>query len=163
MERKQGLPPVVASNARLLILGSLPGEDSLRAERYYAHPRNHFWRLLGELLEKPLAELPYEDRLEALGRRRIALWDVIASARRQGSLDQQLRDVSCRDLGAFVAGLPDLRAVAFNGATAAKLGRRALQGCGLVLVDLPSSSPAFTLPFAAKAERWNALKPLLVD
>lgn len=161
--RKHGLPPVAAPTARLLILGSLPGEESLRAEHYYAHPRNHFWRLLGQVLAEPLADLAYEDRLIRLLDRRVALWDVIGSARRQGSLDQQLRDVTARDLPAFVAGLPALRAVAFNGATAARIGRRALGPSPLSLIDLPSSSPAFTLPFAAKAERWSVLGPLLVD
>jgi hypoxanthine-DNA glycosylase len=160
---KHGLPPVAAPDARLLILGSLPGEASLRAERYYAHPRNHFWRLIGDLLGEPLAELGYEERLRALKRRRVALWDVIGSARREGSLDQQLRDVSARDLAGFVATLPDLRAVAFNGATAARIGRRALGGTKLELIDLPSSSPAFTWPIAKKAERWSRLAPLLID
>lgn len=160
---RHGLPPVATPDARLLILGSLPGEESLRAERYYAHPRNHFWRLVGDMLGEPLAELGYEERLSALRRRRIALWDVIGSARRQGSLDQQLRDVSARDLVAFVAGLPELRAVAFNGATAARIGRPSLDGTRLTLVDLPSSSPAYTLPYGEKAGRWARLAPLLVD
>lgn len=163
MTIKHGLPPVGASDARLLILGSLPGEESLRAERYYAHPRNHFWRLIGDLIGEPLPEFGYEERLDRLKRRRIALWDVIGSARRVGSLDQQLRDVSSRDLADFVADLPELRAVAFNGATAARLGRRALGATPLSLVDLPSSSPAYTMPFAVKAERWAVLRPLLVD
>ncbi len=162
-DRKHGLPPVAGSDARLLILGSLPGEESLRAERYYAHPRNHFWRLLGQVLGEPLADLSYEERLAVLVRRRIALWDVIGSARRQGSLDQQLRDVTARDLPAFVADLPELRAVAFNGAAAARIGRRALGLSRLALIDLPSSSPALTLPFEVKAERWSDLGPLLVD
>jgi hypoxanthine-DNA glycosylase len=158
-----GLPPIAAPDARLLILGSLPGEASLQAERYYAHPRNHFWRLVGEVVGEPLDSLGYDERLAALKRHRIALWDVIASARREGSLDQSLRDVEARDLPAFVASLPELRAVGFNGATAARIGRKALGATNFTLFDLPSSSPAFTLPIAAKAERWSVLKPLLVD
>jgi hypoxanthine-DNA glycosylase len=161
---KHGLPPVAAPNARLLILGSLPGEESLRAERYYAHARNHFWRLTGEVVVgEKLDALGYDQRLDALKRHRIALWDVIGSARREGSLDQSLRDVEARDLPTFVASLPELRAIGFNGATAARIGRRALGSTSLTLVDLPSSSPAFTLPFAVKAERWSVLRPLLVD
>lgn len=162
-EVKHGLPPVFAENARLLILGSLPGEQSLRAERYYAHPRNAFWRLLGGVLGEDLQDLAYDRRLALLMERRVALWDVIGSARRRGSLDQQLRDVTARDLSSFVQALPQLRAVAFNGATAARLGRKGLGGASLLLIDLPSSSPAFTLPFAVKAERWAELRPLLVD
>jgi len=162
-ERKHGLPPIARKDARLLILGSLPGDASLRAERYYAHPQNQFWRLLGTVLDEELAGLGYERRLAVLQERRVALWDVIGSALRRGSLDQQMREVEARDLESFVVTLPALRGVAFNGASAARLGRRVLQDSKLTLVDLPSSSPAYTLPFAAKAERWNALRPLLVD
>lgn len=160
---KHGLPPVARPDARLLILGSLPGERSLEEARYYAHPQNHFWRLVGEVLGTDLASLPYEARLATMAEHRVALWDVIGSARRQGSLDAELRDVEARDLGRFVAGLSDLRAVAFNGATAAKIGRRMLAGTSLELLDLPSSSPAYTLPFATKAERWAVLVRYLVD
>jgi hypoxanthine-DNA glycosylase len=163
MTRKEGLPQIASANARLLILGSLPGEASLAAERYYAHPQNHFWRLLGQMLGTDLASLPYEDRLTVLQQRRIALWDVIASARRNGSLDQQLREVAPRDLKGFVAGLPELRAIGFNGKTAATLGRKALGSTPLALIDLPSSSPAYTLPFTAKAERWAPLRAWLLD
>jgi hypoxanthine-DNA glycosylase len=158
---KHGLPPVARSDARLLVLGSLPGEASLRAARYYAHPRNGFWRLMEGVTGVALDALPYDERLTRLAERRVALWDVVHAARREGSLDGRMRGVETRDLAAFVAGLPELRAVGFNGGTAARLGRRALAGTGLALVDLPSSSPAFTLPFAAKAERWAALAAFL--
>lgn len=154
---KHGLPPVVRPDARLLILGSLPGEASLRAARYYAHPRNQFWHLMQGVVGAPLDALDYHERLEELGTRRIALWDVVHTARRSGSLDGAMREIEARDLAGFVAGLPELRAVAFNGGTAARLGRRALAGTTLALVDLPSSSPAYTLPFAEKARRWTAL------
>ncbi|GAA4012894.1 DNA-deoxyinosine glycosylase [Sphingomonas swuensis] len=162
-ERKHGLPAVARADARLLILGSLPGEASLREQRYYAHPRNGFWSLLGSVVGEPLASLDYEQRLERLVERRVALWDVIDSARRSGSLDQSMREVEPRDLAAFVATLPDLRAVGFNGAAAARLGRRALDPGTLRLIDLPSSSPAHTLPLATKAERWSVLASALVD
>jgi hypoxanthine-DNA glycosylase len=160
---KHGLPPIARSDARLLILGSLPGEASLAAERYYAHPQNHFWRLLGEVIGQDLQSLGYDERLASLQRHRIALWDVIGSAKRKGSLDQHLRDVAPRDLEGFVTSLPDLHAIGFNGQTAATLGRKALGPTLLALVDLPSSSPAYTLPFAAKAERWAALRAWLLD
>ena len=159
--RKHGLPPAMRGDARLLILGSLPGEASLAAGRYYAHPRNHFWRLLEVVTGKPLETLGYEERLERLVARGIALWDVIHAARREGSLDQAISQVEQRDLAGFVRGLPDLRAIGFNGGTAARIGRRALGRSELALVDLPSSSPAYTLPFADKAERWAALSAFL--
>lgn len=159
--RKLGLPPVVRPDARLLVLGSLPGEASLRAQRYYAHPQNQFWRLMAGVIGEPLASLDYAERLDRLVEHRIALWDVIHAARREGSLDAAIGAVEMRDLSTFVSGLPALGAVAFNGGTAARLGRKALARSGLVLVDLPSSSPAYTLPFADKAARWAALAAIL--
>src|SRR3954454_4986125 len=89
---KFGLPPVARSDARLFILGSLPGDASLAARRYYAHPSNQFWCLLGSAVGEQLQTLPYDERLHRLANRRIALWDVIASATRGGSLDQAIRE-----------------------------------------------------------------------
>ena len=155
---KSCLPPVVSPDVRLLVCGSLPGEASLRAERYYAHPQNQFWRLLGWVLGEPLAELTYEERLGLLLRRRVGLWDTVATARREGSLDGAMRDISANSLAELAVTLPRLEAVGFNGAMAGRLGRKALAASGLALVDLPSSSPAYTLPFAAKAERWAVLR-----
>ena len=153
--------PVGSENAVLLVLGSLPGEASLAAQRYYAHPQNQFWRLLGAALGESLPELGYGERIARLAERRIALWDVVGEARRQGSLDGSIRAASANPLREFVAGHPGLAAVAFNGQTAARLGRKALAGlCGPELIDLPSSSPAYTLGFAEKAARWAVLGPL---
>lgn len=157
---KRSFPPVVDSHTRLLILGSLPGEASLAAQRYYAHPRNGFWPLLGSALGIDLVGLRYEARLDALRARRIGLWDVVAGATRQGSLDGAIRNAAANDLAALVAVLPDLRAIAFNGKTAAKIGRRALGETSLTLVDLPSSSPAYTLSFDDKAACWAQLAAL---
>ncbi|GAA4026279.1 DNA-deoxyinosine glycosylase [Sphingomonas rosea] len=159
--RKLGLAPVARADARLLLLGSLPGEASLKAERYYAHPQNQFWRLLGEVIGEPLAALDHDARLETLLDRRIALWDVVHAARREGSLDQRMAKIEVRDLAGFVAGLPGLRAIGFNGATAAKLGRKKLGATHLALVNLPSSSPAHTTAFGDKLSRWRALAPFL--
>jgi hypoxanthine-DNA glycosylase len=156
---KSCLPPVVSPEVRLLICGSLPGEASLLAERYYAHPQNQFWRLLGGVVGEPLAGMDYEERLGALLDRSIGLWDVVASARRTGSLDGAMREIEANPLSQLVDTLPRLEAVAFNGGTAAKIGRRALAGTKLALIDLPSSSPAYTLKFADKAARWDALRP----
>lgn len=157
-ERHIGFEPVVDTDTRLLILGSLPGDASLRAARYYAHPRNAFWRLLGGVLGEHLDTLAYEARLERLKARRVGLWDVIASAERSGSLDAAVRSPQAADLRGLVAVLPELRAVAFNGGLAARLGRRILEDqADLVLLDLPSSSPAHARPLAEKAARWAAL------
>ena len=154
---KQGLAPVARPDARLFILGSLPGDASLSAARYYAYPQNQFWRLVGEAIGEDLAALEYGSRLQRLAERRVGLWDVIASAQRRGSLDQAIRDVGHNPLADFFSSFAQLQAVAFNGATAAALGRRLLGGTGLTLIDLPSSSPANTRPFAEKAEAWRLI------
>lgn len=155
------MAPVGSRDARLLILGSLPGEASLKAQRYYAHPQNQFWRLLSTAIGEDLASLEYDARLARLAARDIALWDVVGEARRQGSLDADIRGATPNALASYVATHPRLRAVAFNGQTAARLGRLALAGAeGLQLIDLPSSSPAYTLPFAWKVERWAELGAL---
>lgn len=110
-----------------------------------------------------LVAMPYDERLTALTTARVALWDVIADAERTGSLDSAIRDPEFADLAALAASLPDLRAVAFNGGTAARTGRRLLSGVSTAtLVDLPSSSPAHAaLPFEAKAAAWERLKAWL--
>jgi len=162
MNLKSSMAPVGVSDARLLLLGSLPGDASLAAQRYYAHPTNQFWRLLGTVLEEPLADVPYEQRLARLAARGVALWDVVDRAERAGSLDGAIREALHNPLAEFAATHPRLAAVGFNGKTAARIGRRALGDVpGLALIDLPSSSAAFTLPFAAKAEQWRALAGFL--
>lgn len=159
--RKASFAPVTDTNTRLLILGSLPGEASLRAAQYYGHPRNQFWRLIGAVIGADLHTLSYPDRLAALRSAGIGLWDVVGSARRRGSLDAAIRDHAANDLPALIRELPELAAIAFNGGTAARLGRKALDDVALTLVDLPSSSPAYTLSFEAKLDRWARLSAFI--
>jgi len=159
---KRSFPSVADARTRLLILGSLPGEESLAQGRYYANPRNQFWPLVGDVVGTDLVPLAYEARLEALLRAGIGLWDVIASASRKGSLDTAIRDHRGNDLAALADELPALAAIAFNGGKAAGLGRKQLGDSGrLVLVTLPSSSPAYTLGYAAKRAEWIRLREFL--
>ena len=158
-EVKTGLPSIARPNARLFILGSLPGDASLAAAQYYAHPRNQFWRLVGSVIGENLHDLAYWDRLERLAEHRIGLWDVIGSAVRRGSLDQAIRLANHNRVERLIHDFPDLEAIAFNGSTSAATGRKLIgTGHGITLVDLPSSSPANTRPFAEKAAAWAALK-----
>lgn len=159
IEVKHGLPPIAPNDARLFILGSLPGDASIAASRYYAHPRNMFWRLVGTILGDDLQSVGYDERLDRLRRNRIGLWDVVAYAQRRGSLDQAIRSAGHNPLVDFLSGFPSLEAVAFNGATAARIGRKLLDGLDAELIDLPSSSPANTLPFKEKARAWARLSP----
>jgi TDG/mug DNA glycosylase family protein len=158
-ERRIGLPPVARGDARLFILGSLPGDASLAARRYYAHPTNQFWRLLGSAIREEFQPLSYDERLKRLAQRRIGLWDVIASAARQGSLDQAIREAEHNRIEHLLHDFPDLCVIAFNGATAAAAGRRLIgePPSQVTLIDLPSSSAANTRPFAEKATAWAAL------
>ncbi|ALH82674.1 DNA-deoxyinosine glycosylase [Sphingopyxis macrogoltabida] len=160
--RHASFAPHVYPDTRLLILGSLPGARSLAERQYYAHPTNQFWRLVGEVVGQPLAGLPYEERLAALRAAKIGLWDVIRSAERQTSSDSLIREAEAHDLAALIATLPDLRMIAFNGGKAAAIGRRQfIPPEGVAVVDLPSSSAANTIGFAAKLERWLSLKAAL--
>jgi hypoxanthine-DNA glycosylase len=160
---KAGLPSIARSDARLFVLGSLPGDASLAARRYYAHPTNQFWRLLGLAIGEELAELEYEQRLQRLAERRVGLWDVIASASRPGSLDQAIRDAQHNRIEHLLHDFPDLRAIAFNGAAAAVAGRKLVgePPSAVTLIDLPSSSAANTRRFADKAARWSVLGQFL--
>jgi hypoxanthine-DNA glycosylase len=162
--RHASFAPHVAPDTRLLILGSLPGARSLAERQYYAHPTNQFWRLLGEVIERPLAGMSYDDRLGALRDTKVGLWDVIRSAERRTSSDSLIREADPHDLAALIAELPDLRMIAFNGGKAAAIGRKQLPPLdGIEVVNLPSSSAAHTIGFAAKLERWKALRKALAD
>jgi len=160
---KAGLPLIARRDARLFVLGSLPGDASLAARRYYAHPTNQFWRLLGLAIGEDLAGLDYEARLERLAQHRVGLWDVIASASRRGSLDQAIREAQHNRIEQLLHDFPNLRAIAFNGATASAAGRTLIGVLppSLTLIDLPSSSAANTRPFAEKAAQWAVLRKFI--
>jgi hypoxanthine-DNA glycosylase len=160
---KVGLPPIARPDARLFVLGSLPGDASLAAQRYYAHPTNQFWRLLGSAIGAELHTVPYEERLARIADRRVGLWDVIASAARRGSLDQAIREAEHNRIEHVLHDFPDLRAIAFNGSTAAARGRKLIGNPppGITLVDLPSSSAANTRPLAEKAASWAQLRQFI--
>ena len=163
MSVKVGLPPIARSDARLFILGSLPGDASLAAQQYYAHPRNQFWRLLDAAIGERLQNLPYDQRLHRLADRRVGLWDVIASATRRGSLDQAIREAQHNRIEHLLHDFPNLRAIAFNGSTAAASGRGSIGELAdrITLIDLPSSSAANTAPFEEKARAWAVLREFL--
>lgn len=162
---KRAFPPIIGQQPRLLILGSMPGEGSLRAGEYYGHRRNAFWPILCALLGVP-ADAPYPVRTAALLAHGIALWDVIAACARPGSLDSAIRpgSVQVNDFGALFGAHPTLRRVAFNGGTAEREYRRRVLPAldaparDLTLLRLPSTSPAHAgMPYAAKRAAWGRL------
>lgn len=161
--RKASFPPVVDPAVRVLICGSLPGDRSLAARQYYAHPQNQFWRLVSAVIGRDLVALPYPARLAALLEAHVGLWDVVATAQRQGSTDAALAEVSPNDVAALAATLPHLRAIAFNGGTALRHGLRQLgaAAAACTTIALPSSSPLHTVGFDAKLPAWLGLRTFL--
>ncbi|MFM7785886.1 MAG: DNA-deoxyinosine glycosylase [Gammaproteobacteria bacterium] len=160
----RGLPPLAQSDARVLVLGSMPGAASLAAERYYAHPRNLFWPLAAEVLGQALPQ-DYAARCRMLTEAGIALWDVLGQCRRSGSLDSAIaRDSEePNDIAGFLQAHPRIRPLFFNGAAAEQLFRRhVLPGLPdpqmLQLHRLPSSSPANAgWSTARKSAAWREL------
>jgi hypoxanthine-DNA glycosylase len=161
MSTVHSFPPVAAGSARLLILGSMPGAESLRAGEYYAHPRNAFWPILTELIGVA-QDAPYARRIHALSTRGIALWDVLAACRRPGSLDAAIDadSVVINDLQGFLLQYPRIRDVLFNGAAAERYFLRhvapGLEPDALRLTRLPSTSPAHAAcSLDAKRRIWH--------
>jgi len=153
--RLTGLAPVFDTGIRCLILGSFPSPASLAAQQYYGHRQNHFWKLLGMILAEPLHELPYAERIRRILAHRIGIWDVYRTCVRPGALDADIRAGKANDLDTLINQAPALERICFNGRCAAKFAPR-LARPGLEIHVLPSSSPAYTLAFAAKLEHWRA-------
>ena len=163
MRHIQSFAPIETADARILILGSMPGEASLRAGQYYAHPRNLFWRIMGELLGADPAS-PYDLRIQALKSARIALWDVLRSCRRKGSLDSNIDHESLvpNDFAAFFLSHPQITRVFFNGTKAEQCYRRHKQPVtGIESIEylrLPSTSPAnASLSYERKLDAWRVI------
>ena len=163
MTRSFGFPPVAREDARVLVLGSLPGQASLAAIQYYAQPQNAFWRIMGKLFDAG-PEHAYEERLKQLVAARVALWDVCASAKRPGSLDHRIdrRSVAANDFESFFADHREIAAIFFNGATAERLYLTLAlptlppDAAGIATRRLPSTSPAHAgVSFAQKLEAWK--------
>ena len=155
-----GLPPVLGRGTTVLVLGSFPGEASLAARQYYAHPRNQFWPLVAASIGAPLAPMSYRARLRELRAHGVGLWDVIVSCRRQGSLDGAIRAAVHGEISRVQRAAPGLALVCFNGKTAAR-ALPAWREAGYATLELPSSSPAYTLAFAKKLAAWQAIGEFL--
>lgn len=150
-----GLPPVLDQATRIVILGSFPGEASLSANRYYAHPRNQFWRLMSAVTNAPLAAMDYEERLACLLSHQIGLWDTIASCKREGSLDAAIRQAQANEFEVLLRHSPQLFRVCFNGKTSGKSAPR-FSAAGFDTLVLPSSSPANAgMSFDDKLALWK--------
>ena len=161
MPHVRSFAPIARKDATVLILGSMPGTASLAATQYYAHPQNAFWRIMGDILEFDPAA-PYPARLRALERARIAVWDVLRSCRREGSLDSSIERETqvANDFRRFYRAHPLVGRVFFNGAASEQCYRRHVLGAGIgdhfVYERLPSTSPAnASWSYARKLEMWR--------
>jgi methylated-DNA-[protein]-cysteine S-methyltransferase len=159
---KRSFPPIVDTQARVLVLGTLPGEESLRRREYYAHPRNLFWPIIFALFDEPPA-LNYPERLAFLTTHRIAVWDVCEVGERERSADTTIRLERPNAIDQLLDHHPLIRAVAFNGTTARRLyDRHFSRRAELTYLALPSTSPAHaTIDFPAKLARWTVLREIL--
>jgi hypoxanthine-DNA glycosylase len=140
----------------VLILGSFPGEASLAARQYYAHPRNHFWPVMAAIVGEPVHEMPYALRLARLLAHRIGVWDTIVACERAGSLDGAIRAATRGETRRVRSAAPGLELVCFNGQTAARAAP-AWQAAGYSTLALPSTSPAYTRPLTEKIAAWRVI------
>jgi hypoxanthine-DNA glycosylase len=155
-------PPISAANARVLVLGTMPGKASLLAQQYYAHPRNGFWPIMGSVLGFD-AQAPYTQRTASLRAHGVAVWDVLQSCVRSSSLDSDIEadSIVVNDFSSFLAKHPHIHTVCFNGATAQTLYRRHAAGPALAMLRLPSTSPAHAaMSLAAKTDAWRQVAAL---
>jgi double-stranded uracil-DNA glycosylase len=165
-QHDRSFPPIARRDATTLILGSLPGQRSLREQQYYAHPQNAFWKIISRVFRAD-EQLPYKQRVEILTSHHVALWDVLAAAMRPGSLDSSIvhASASANDFEEFFRAHPRIRRVFFNGRKAEEMYERfVLPGVGsgfpaLQYECLPSTSPAHAgMTFAKKLQSWSRIQ-----
>jgi hypoxanthine-DNA glycosylase len=155
LERLSGLPPAIAADSTVLVLGSFPSAASLAASQYYAHPQNRFWPIMGACLGLDLKSMAYAARIRAVNARGIGIWDVYASCERTGSLDSAIRNATFNDFARARRKAPGLKRACFNGRTAARAVRH-LEALGFEIVELPSTSPAnASQSFDFKLAAWR--------
>ncbi len=162
---KRGLPPIVWPHAKILVLGSLPGDESLRKHEYYGNPRNQFWSIVGRIFNGEIGG-EYGDRLAFLKQHGVALWDVIGAADRIGSLDSRIRNEQPNDFAPLFESMPDLHTIVLNGSKAAAAFARHVRpefATWLTtrrILTMPSTSPVPSRKFLdldAKTEIWKAI------
>jgi hypoxanthine-DNA glycosylase len=154
--RLTGLPPAITPGCRVLVLGSFPSEASLAARRYYAHPQNRFWPIVGECLRLDLVALRYRERIARVNGAGIGIWDAYRSCERIGSLDSAIRDPEFNDFARVLRRAPGLARVCFNGRTAARAIAH-VEALGFEALVLPSTSPAnASQSHAFKLAAWRA-------
>lgn len=157
-QRIFSFPPIVDSNSRILILGSIPGVKSLEKQQYYGHPQNKFWKIIFELLNEDFTG-DYGEKIRMLKKHHIALWDVIDSCERKGSLDSEIKNEEANQIPEFLEKYPNIQAIFCNGGKSYKNVQKILgKHFKIPVFLLPSTSPLHTVPFEKKLEEWRRIK-----
>jgi len=157
-------PPLVAPRARVLILGTMPGKESLRKQQYYGHPQNSFWRILFDLFGESFS-IDYEQRCELIRKYHLALWDVLQSCHRDGSLDAAIRTEIPNDIPNLLKQQLYIKTIVFNGRPAARYYEHFFGQTGNPAYRiLPSTSPAYAaMDYSAKLSAWSIIRQLVID
>ena len=158
MERISSFPPIISKSSKILILGSVPGIKSLEMQEYYAHPQNKFWKILFEIFEEDFT-INYSEKIKFLEKNNVAVWDVIDSCERQGSLDTKILNEVANDISKLLEEFPNIEAIFCNGQKSFKnLNKILPENFQIPIFALPSTSPAYTIPFHNKLEQWKTIK-----
>lgn len=160
-KRISSFPPIISEGSKILILGSVPGVKSLEMQQYYAHPQNQFWKIIFKLFEEDFTA-DYQKRTEIIRKNNIALWDVIDSCEREGSLDTKIRNEEHNDILKILRHHPNIKAVFCNGQKSFKNLKKILgKESEIPIFVLPSTSPLHTVSFDKKLAEWEILKTFL--
>ncbi|MGM9525797.1 MAG: DNA-deoxyinosine glycosylase [Peptococcaceae bacterium] len=153
--------PVIDGQCRVLVLGSMPSVVSLERQQYYGHKQNYFWPMLFSLLEEPYSD-DYSKKKDLLLRHHIALWDVLASCEREGSLDSNITDEVPNPIGQLLTDYPSIRYILFNGGKAYQSFKKYFPDLleQIAWQQMPSTSPAHTMKREEKRNRWQMILPL---
>ena len=158
MNRINSFPPIVDEHSEILILGSVPGVKSLQMQQYYAHPQNQFWKLMFYLFDSEFST-DYNKRLELLKTNKVALWDVIESCERKGSLDTEIKDEIDNNILELIENHPNIKTIFCNGQKSYKNLLKILgKDFKIPIVVLPSTSPLHTIKYDEKLLSWMEIK-----
>lgn len=156
-ERIKSFPPIVFSDSKILILGSVPGKKSLEMQQYYAHPQNAFWKIIFHIFNEDFSE-NYGDRIRILQKHNIALWDVIDSCERKGSLDSEIKNEEANEIMELLNEHPQIKAIFCNGQKSYKNLQKILgKNFEMPVFCLPSTSPLHSIDFEKKVEVWHII------
>ena len=160
-DRISSFAPIISTTSRILILGSVPGVKSLEMQQYYAHPQNQFWKIVFELLGEDFSK-DYETRIETIRKNNIALWDVIDTCEREGSLDTKIRNEEHNDITKMLNNHPSINVIFCNGQKSFKNLKKILgKESEIPVFVLPSTSPLHTISFDKKLKEWEIIKTFL--